>query len=73
IETGICGNCGGVRHFLVGHWARPKYRAELGDFGAELLDLGVKQCIRTALGNVNVLAKSVAFIAGYGIRLLTVV
>ena len=26
-----------------------------------------------ALGNVNVLAKSVAFIAGYGIRLLTVV
>lgn len=26
-----------------------------------------------ALGNVSVLAKSVAFIAGYGIRLLTVV
>src|SRR6266702_4869076 len=52
IETGIGGNCGGVGHFVVGHRAGPKYRAQLSDFGAKLLDLGVKQRIRAAPGHL---------------------
>ena len=52
IETGICWNCGGVGHLLVGHRPRSKYRAQLGDLGAKLLDLGVKQRVRAAPGQL---------------------
>src|SRR6202048_1153367 len=45
IETGIGRDRGGIGDLFVRHRPRPKYRPQLGDLGAKLLDLGVEQRI----------------------------